>query len=79
MVEEGFISKEAGEAVKQEPLNVLPLRRATAETGSYFFEEVRKYIERIMVMKLFTAGASRFIPLSTQICRNTPRRPWKKA
>jgi penicillin-binding protein 1A len=46
MVEEGFISKEAGEAVKQEPLNVLPLRRATAETGSYFFEEVRKYIER---------------------------------
>ncbi len=46
MVEEGFISKETGEAVKQEPLNVLPLRRATAETGSYFFEEVRKYIER---------------------------------
>lgn len=46
MVEEGFISKEVGEAVKREPLNVLPLRRATAETGSYFFEEVRKYIER---------------------------------
>ena len=46
MVEEGFISKEVGEAVKQEPLNVLPLKRATAETGSYFFEEVRKYIER---------------------------------
>jgi len=46
MVEEGFITKETGEAIKQQPLNVLPLKRARAEAGSYFFEEVRKYIER---------------------------------
>ncbi|MDD8021145.1 MAG: PBP1A family penicillin-binding protein [Acidobacteriota bacterium] len=46
MVEEGFITKETGEAFKQQPLNALPLKRGTAETGSYFFEEVRKYIER---------------------------------
>jgi penicillin-binding protein 1A len=46
MIEEGFITKETGEAVKQQPLNVLPLKRATAAAGSYFFEEVRKYIER---------------------------------
>jgi len=46
MVEEGFITKETGEAIKQQPLSVLPLKRSIAETGSYFFEEVRKYIER---------------------------------
>ncbi len=46
MVEEGFITREQAEALKKEPLNVLPLKRQTTEVGAYFFEEVRKYVER---------------------------------
>ncbi len=46
MAEEGFISREQAEEAKQTPLQVLPLHRQSAEFGAYFFEEVRKYVER---------------------------------
>jgi len=46
MAEEGFISREQAEEIKKQPLNVLPLRRQTTEIGSYFFEEIRKYVEK---------------------------------
>jgi len=46
MVEEGYIGKAAGETVKGRPMDVLPLRRTSSEFGAYFFEEVRKYIEK---------------------------------
>lgn len=45
MVEEGFLPKEQAEELKSQPLEVLPLRRQTTESGAYFFEEVRKYVE----------------------------------
>jgi len=46
MVEEGYIDKAAGETVKARPMDVLPLRRTSSEFGAYFFEEVRKHIEK---------------------------------
>ena len=46
MVEEGYIGKAAGKTVKARPMDVLPLRRTSSEFGAYFFEEVRKYIEK---------------------------------
>ncbi|MDI6699543.1 MAG: PBP1A family penicillin-binding protein [Candidatus Saccharicenans sp.] len=46
MAEEGFISRQQAEEWKKQPLEVLPLQRQTVETGAYFYEEVRKYIER---------------------------------
>lgn len=46
MAEEGFISKEEAEEAKKKPLNVLPLHRQSSEFGAYFFEEVRKYLEK---------------------------------
>jgi len=46
MAEEGFITREQAETLKKEPLNVLPLKRQSIEVGAYFFEEVRKYVER---------------------------------
>ncbi|RFT15217.1 MAG: Multimodular transpeptidase-transglycosylase [Candidatus Saccharicenans subterraneus] len=46
LAEEGFISRQQAEEFKKQPLEVLPLRRQTVEAGSYFYEEVRKYIER---------------------------------
>jgi penicillin-binding protein 1A len=46
MMAEGYLTKAEGEAAKAMPLDVLPLRRTNAEFGAYFFEEVRKYLER---------------------------------
>lgn len=46
MAEEGFITREQAEEAKKQPLNVLPLKRETNEVGAYFFEEVRKYVEK---------------------------------
>jgi len=46
MAEEGFTSRQQAEELKKQPLDVLPLRRQTVEAGAYFYEEVRKYIER---------------------------------
>jgi len=46
MAEEGFITREQAEEAKKQPLNVLPLKRESTEVGAYFFEEVRKYVEK---------------------------------
>ena len=46
LVEEGYITRERGEEAKAAPMVVLPIRRTSAEFGAYFFEEVRKYIEK---------------------------------
>jgi penicillin-binding protein 1A len=46
MVIEGYLTRAEGEAAKQKPMNVLPLRRTSAEFGAYFFEEVRRYLEK---------------------------------
>ncbi len=43
---EGYIGRDEGEAAKRLPMTVLPLRRWSAEFGAYFFEEVRRYLER---------------------------------
>jgi len=46
MVEERFITPAQGEEAKAKPMAVLPWRRGTSDFAAYFFEEVRKYIER---------------------------------
>jgi penicillin-binding protein 1A len=46
MVEEGFISEAQGEEAKAKPMAVLPWRRGSSDFAAYFFEEVRKYIEK---------------------------------
>ncbi len=46
MAEEGYISKAQAEAAKSRPMTVLPLRRDESDFGAYFFEEVRKYLEK---------------------------------
>jgi penicillin-binding protein 1A len=46
MVQEGYITKTQEEEAKKKPLNVLPLRRENSDFGAYFFEEVRKYLEK---------------------------------
>lgn len=46
MAEEGFITRQQAEELKKLPLGVLPIRRQTNEAGAYFYEEVRKYVEK---------------------------------
>lgn len=46
MIEEGYISAEEGESVKQEPLEVLPRYRQDSDFAAYFKEEIRKHLEK---------------------------------
>jgi penicillin-binding protein 1A len=46
MVEEGYITAAQGEEAKAKPMTVLPWRRGSSDFAAYFFEEVRKYIEK---------------------------------
>jgi penicillin-binding protein 1A len=46
MVEEGYITEAQGEEAKAKPMAVLPWRRGSSDFAAYFFEEVRKYIEK---------------------------------
>jgi len=46
LVAEGYLTRAEGEAFKAKPMTVLPLRGTRAEFGAYFFEEVRRYLEK---------------------------------
>jgi len=46
LAEERYITKDQAEAAKRTPMRVLPLRQTSGESGAYFLEEVRKYIEK---------------------------------
>ncbi len=46
MVEEGFITRAQADAAEKKPMSVLPLHRQDSDFGAYFFEEIRKYIEK---------------------------------
>jgi penicillin-binding protein 1A len=46
MVEEGFITPAQGEEARAKPMAVLPWRRGSSDFAAYFFEEVRKTIEK---------------------------------
>jgi penicillin-binding protein 1A len=46
MAEEGYITKAQGEEAKARPMSVLPWRRGSSDFAAYFFEEVRRYIEK---------------------------------
>lgn len=57
MAAEGYLAREEAEAARELPLRVLPLRRQELEFGAYFFEEVRRYLERNYgVEGLYRAG-----------------------
>ena len=46
MVAEGYLSRSQGEEAKRLPMEVLPRRPLSTEFGAYFFEEVRRYLEK---------------------------------
>ena len=70
MVAEGYLSKAEGEEAKRRPMNVLPLRRTSAEFGAYFFEEVRRYLEKNYgVEGLYRAGLKVYTTLDPTLQR----------
>jgi len=46
MAEEGYITKAEAAQAQTRPMAVLPLRRTSADFAGYFFEEVRKHLEK---------------------------------
>ncbi|OGD21716.1 MAG: hypothetical protein A2W03_18105, partial [Candidatus Aminicenantes bacterium RBG_16_63_16] len=46
MAEEGFITRAQEEETRARPMTVLPWHRGTSDFGAYFFEEVRRYIDK---------------------------------
>jgi penicillin-binding protein 1A len=74
MVIEGYLSKAEGEAAKAKPMTVLPLRRTSAEFGAYFFEEVRRYLEKNYGYDgLYRAGLKVFTTLDPTLQRYAER------
>ena len=74
MVAEGYLSRAEGEAAKAKPMVVLPLRRTSAEFGAYFFEEVRRYLEKNYGYDgLYRAGLKVFTTLDPTLQRYAER------
>ncbi len=74
MVAEGYLTRAEGEASKAKPMTVLPLRRTSAEFGAYFFEEVRRYLEKTYGYDgLYRAGLKVFTTLDPDLQRYAER------
>ncbi len=74
MVSEGYLTRAEGEAAKGRPMVVLPLRRTSAEFGAYFFEEVRRYLEKAYGYDgLYRAGLKVFTTLDPTLQRYAER------
>jgi penicillin-binding protein 1A len=68
MAEEGYITRGQAEAAKARPIRVLPLRRTSAEVGAYFFEEVRRYLEKNYgADALYNAGLKVYTTLDPEL------------
>ncbi|MBP1659981.1 MAG: family penicillin-binding protein, partial [Candidatus Aminicenantes bacterium] len=74
LVAEGYLTRADGEAAKEKPMNVLPLRRTSGVFGAYFFEEVRRYLERTYGYDgLYRAGLKVFTTLDPTLQRYAER------
>jgi penicillin-binding protein 1A len=70
LVDEGYLTRPEGEAFKAKPMVVLPLRSTSAEFGAYFFEEVRRYLEKTYGYDgLYRAGLRVFTTLDPTLQR----------
>ena len=74
MVSEGYLTKAQGEEAKQRPMSVLPLRRTSSEFGAYFFEEIRRYLEKNYgVEGLYRSGLKVYTTLDPTLQRYAER------
>lgn len=74
MAAEGYLTKAQGEEAKKRPMSVLPLRRTSSEFGAYFFEEIRRYLEKNYgVEGLYRAGLKVYTTLDPTLQRYAER------
>jgi len=74
LVAEGYLTRQEGEGYKAKPMVVLPLRRTDPEFGAYFFEEVRRYLEKNYGREgLYRAGLKVFTTLDPTFQRYAER------
>ena len=74
LVAEGYLTRQEGEGYKAKPMVVLPLRRTDPEFGAYFFEEVRRYLEKNYGREgLYRAGLKVFTTLDPTVQRYAER------
>jgi len=74
LVAEGYLSRQEGEGYKAKPMVVLPQRRTDHEFGAYFFEEVRRYLEKNYGREgLYRAGLKVFTTLDPTVQRYAER------
>jgi penicillin-binding protein 1A len=74
LVAEGYLTRAEGEAAKEKPMVVLPQRRTSGEFGAYFFEEVRRYLEKTYGYDgLYRAGLKVFTTLDPTLQRYAER------
>jgi penicillin-binding protein 1A len=74
LVAEGYLSRTEGAAAKRLPMTVLPLRSVRMEFGAYFFEEVRRYLEKNYgVDGLYRAGLKVYTTLDPTLQRYAER------
>jgi penicillin-binding protein 1A len=74
MVSEGYLTRAEGEAAKEKPMTILPLRRTSGEFGAYFFEEVRRYLEKTYGYDgLYRAGLKVYTTLDPTLQRYAER------
>ncbi len=74
MAAEGYLTKAQVEEAKKRPMSVLPLRRTSSEFGAYFFEEVRRYLEKNYgVEGLYRAGLKVYTTLDPTLQRYAER------
>jgi penicillin-binding protein 1A len=74
MAAEGYLTKAQGEEAKKRPMNVLPLRRTSSEFAAYFFEEIRRYLEKNYgVEGLYRAGLKVYTTLDPTLQRYAER------
>jgi len=63
-----YISREQALEARKKPLGVLPLRRTSSDFGAYYFEEIRRYIEKQYGYEaLYRQGLKIYTPFNPEL------------
>ena len=68
MLDEKYITREQAQEAMKKPVAVLPLRRVSSDFGAYYFEEIRRYIEKQYGYEaLYRQGLKIYTPFNPEL------------
>jgi len=68
MLDQRYITPEQAQEATKKPLGVLPLRRSSSDFGAYYFEEIRRYIEKQYGYEaLYRQGLKIYTPFNPEL------------